>query len=125
MNFPTDLKYTKTHEWVKIEGPNATIGITDYAQDYLGEVVFVELPLEGDSLTAGESIGSVESIKAVSDIDSPVTGTAIAVNEKLADEPGLVNSDPYGAWMVKVENFTDTVELMDATQYEAFCKEEK
>lgn len=125
MNCPTELKYTKTHEWVKIEGTTATIGITDYAQDYLGEIVFVELPLEGDGLTAGESIGTVESIKAVSDIDSPVTGTVAEVNEKLADEPGLVNSDPYEAWMVKVENFTDTVELMNATEYQAFCEEEK
>ena len=91
----------------------------------MGEIVFVELPLEGDGLTAGESIGTVESIKAVSDIDSPVTGTVTEVNEKLADEPGLVNSDPYEAWMVKVENFTDTVELMNATEYQAFCEEEK
>ncbi|MDO4740130.1 MAG: glycine cleavage system protein GcvH [Eubacteriales bacterium] len=124
MKFPSELKYTKTHEWIKIEDGVALIGITDYAQDALGDVVFINLPGEGDDVTAGESFGDLESVKAVSELISPVSGAICAVNEELADAPENVNSDPYGAWIIKVENVSDTEELMDAAEYEAFCAKE-
>ena len=124
MNYPVDLKYTKDHEWMKMEGDIAVIGISDFAQDALGDVVFINLPEVGDTVTAGESFGDVESVKAVSDVNSPVTGVIVAVNEELADSPENLNSDPYGSWIIKVENITATEELMDAAAYEAFCAEE-
>ena len=124
MNFPAELKYTKDHEWMKMEGDIAVIGISDFAQDALGDVVFINLPEVGDTVTAGESFGDVESVKAVSDVNSPVTGVVVAVNEDLADSPENLNSDPYGSWIIKVENITETEELMDAAAYEAFCAEE-
>ena len=124
MNFPAELKYTKDHEWMKMEGDIALIGISDFAQDALGDVVFINLPEVGDTVTAGESFGDVESVKAVSDVNSPVTGVIVAVNEDLADSPENLNSDPYGSWIIKVENITATEELMDAAAYEAFCAEE-
>ena len=124
MNFPAELKYTKDHEWMKMEGDIAVIGISDFAQDALGDVVFINLPEVGDTVTAGESFGDVESVKAVSDVNSPVTGVIVAVNEDLADSPENLNSDPYGSWIIKVENITETVELLDAAAYEAFCAEE-
>ena len=124
MNYPVELKYTKDHEWMKMEGDIAVIGISDFAQDALGDVVFINLPEVGDTVTAGESFGDVESVKAVSDVNSPVTGVIVAVNEELADSPENLNSDPYGSWIIKVENITDTEELMDAAAYEAFCTEE-
>ena len=124
MNFPAELKYSKDHEWVKFEGDTAIIGISDFAQDALGDVVFVNLPAEGDAATAGEAFGDVESVKAVSDLVSPVSGTIVAVNEELADAPETLNSDPYGAWIIKVEGVTDQEELLDAAAYEAFCAEE-
>ena len=124
MNFPAELKYSKDHEWVKFEGDVAIIGISDFAQDALGDVVFVNLPGEGDEATAGEAFGDVESVKAVSDLVSPVSGTIIAVNEELADAPEMLNSDPYGAWIIKVEGVTAQEELLDAAAYEAFCAEE-
>lgn len=124
MNFPAELKYTKDHEWMKMEGDIAVIGISDFAQDALGDVVFINLPEVGDTVTAGESFGDVESVKAVSDVNSPVTGVIVAVNEDLADSPENLNSDPYGSWIIKVENITATEELMDAAAYEAFCAEE-
>ena len=124
MNFPAELKYSKSHEWVKMDGDVAVIGISDFAQDALGDVVFINLPAEGDSVTAGENFGDVESVKAVSDLVSPVTGTVCAVNEELLDSPELVNSDPYGAWLIKVENVEGSEELLDAAAYEAFCTEE-
>ena len=124
MNFPAELKYSKDHEWVKFEGDVAIIGISDFAQDALGDVVFVNLPGEGDEVTAGEAFGDVESVKAVSDLVSPVSGTIIAVNEELADSPEMLNSDPYGAWIIKVEGVTAQEELLDAAAYEAFCAEE-
>ena len=124
MNFPADLKYSKDHEWVKFEGDTAIIGISDFAQDALGDVVFVNLPGEGDEATAGEAFGDVESVKAVSDLVSPVSGTIVAVNEELADAPEMLNSDPYGAWIIKVEGVTATEELLDAAAYEAFCQQE-
>ena len=124
MNFPAELKYSKDHEWVKFEGDIAIIGISDFAQDALGDVVFVNLPGEGDEATAGEAFGDVESVKAVSDLVSPVSGTIVAVNEELADAPETLNADPYGAWIIKVEGVTATEELLDAAAYEAFCAEE-
>ena len=124
MLFPAELKYTKSHEWVKMEDGVAVIGISDFAQDALGDVVFVNLPGEGDDTTAGEAFGDVESVKAVSDLVCPVSGTVCAVNEELLDSPELLNSDPYGAWLIKVENVEGSEELLDAAAYEAFCTEE-
>ncbi len=124
MNIPAELKYTKSHEWVRMEDGVAVIGITDYAQDALGDVVFVNLPQQGDDAAAGEAFGDVESVKAVSDLVSPVSGTVCAVNEELVDAPELLNSDPYGAWIIKVENVADTEELLDAEAYAAHCEAE-
>ena len=124
MNYPVDLKYTKDHEWMKMEGDIAVIGISDFAQDALGDIVFINLPEVGDTVTAGESFGDVESVKAVSDVNSPVTGVVVAVNEDLADSPEALNEDPYSAWIIKVEQITETEELLDAAAYEAFCAEE-
>ncbi len=124
MNYPTDLKYSKSHEWVKIENGVAIIGISDFAQDALGDVVFVNLPEVGEETTAGESFGDVESVKAVSDLICPVTGTICEVNTELEDSPELLNEDCYGTWIIKVENVTEEEELLDAAAYEAHCAEE-
>ena len=124
MNYPIDLKYTKSHEWIRYADGVAVVGISDFAQDALGDVVFVNLPQVGDEVTAGESFGDVESVKAVSDLISPVSGTVLEVNEELDDSPENLNSDPYGAWIIKVENVTDEEELLDSAAYEAFCAEE-
>ena len=123
MNYPNDLKYSKSHEWVKTEDALTLVGISDFAQDALGDVVFINLPGEGDQVTAGEAFGDVESVKAVSDLVSPVTGVVAAINEELLDAPEMLNSDPYGAWIMKVENVTESEELLDASDYEAFCAE--
>ena len=121
MEFPKDLKYTKDHEWVKIEGNTATIGITDFAQSELGDIVFVEVETEGDELDAGEIFGTIEAVKTVSDLFMPVTGKVVKFNENLESNPELINDDPYGeGWMIKVE-FAEgaaTEELMDAEAYE-------
>lgn len=124
MNYPVDLKYSKSHEWVKYEDGIAVIGISDYAQDALGDVVFVNLPAVGDEVVAGESFGDVESVKAVSDLISPVSGVVCEINEDLDDSPENLNEDPYGAWIIKVENVTEEEELLDAADYEAHCAEE-
>ena len=124
MNFPAELKYTKDHEWMKMEGDIAVIGSSEFAQDAVGDVVLIHLPEVGDEVTAGESFGDVESVKAVSDVNSPVTGVIVEVNEELADSPENLNSDPYGSWIIKVEKITATEELLDAAAYEAFCAEE-
>ena len=124
MNYPVDLKYSKSHEWVKYEDGIAIVGISDFAQDALGDVVFVNLPQVGDEVTAGESFGDVESVKAVSDLISPVSGVVCAVNEELDDSPENLNEDPYGARIIKVENITDEEELLDSAAYEAHCAEE-
>ena len=124
MLFPAEIKYSKDHEWMKEEDGVVVIGISDFAQDALGDVVFVNLPGEGDEVTAGEAFGDVESFKAVSDLVSPVSGTVCAVNEDLLDEPEQLNKAPYDAWLIKVENVSDTEELLDAAAYEAFCAEE-
>ena len=124
MLFPAELKYTKSHEWVKMEDGVAVIGISDFAQDALGDVVFVNLPGEGDDTTAGEAFGDVESVKAVSDLVCPVSGVVCAINEELDDAPENLNKAPYEAWLIKVENIGDTEELLDAAAYEAFCAQE-
>lgn len=126
MNIPKELKYTKSHEWLK-EEENGTvlIGITDYAQSQLGDLVFVNLPEEGDEVTAGEAFGDVESVKAVSDINSPVSGTVSQVNEDLLDVPQSINEDPYEAWFIRVSQVTDMEEVLDAEAYEAWVKEEQ
>ncbi len=124
MNYPTELQYSKSHEWLKNEDGIAVIGISDFAQDALGDVVFVNLPQVGDEVTAGEVFGDVESVKAVSDLISPVSGVVCEVNEELEDSPELLNEDPYGAWIIKVENVSDTEDMLDAAAYEAHCAEE-
>ena len=127
MAYPNDRKYTKEHEWLKIEGNTGVIGITDYAQSSLGDIVFVEMPKVGATLAAGKSLGTVESVKAVSDIYSPVSGTVTAVNPELATAPEKVNSDAHGAWMVKVtlSNPGEANGLLSAADYEKFVAEEK
>lgn len=118
---PEELLYSESHEWLKVlDDGTALIGITDYAQDELGDIVFVNLPMEGDSVTAGEAFGDVESVKAVSDVLCPVDGTVVAVNEELLDAPQLINENPYDAWFIKVENFSGDDQLMSAAEYEAF-----
>ncbi len=125
MNFPKELKYSRTHEWVRLlEDGTAYIGITDYAQDQLGDLVFVNLPSAGDELQAGESFADVESVKAVSDVNAPVSGTVKEVNEALADAPEKMNEAPYDAWFVLAEGTTDTDALMTAAEHEAFIAEE-
>ena len=124
MLFPAEMKYSKDHEWMKEEDGVVVVGISDFAQDALGDVVFVNLPGEGDEVIAGEAFGDVESVKAVSDLVSPVTGTVCAVNEALLDEPEQLNKAPYDAWLIKVENVTDTSDMLDAAAYEAFCAQE-
>ena len=124
-NIPAELKYSASHEWVKEENGVFVIGLTDYAQSALGDIVFINLPEEGDEVTAGESFADVESVKAVSDVFSPVTGTVCAVNEELLDDPAQVNEDPYGAWLVKVENVTATEDLLDAEGYAAVVEAEE
>lgn len=124
MNFPKELKYTKDDEWIKmLDDTTALIGISDYAQDQLNDIVFVTLPAVGDEVTADTPFGDVESVKAVSDLMCPVTGVVAEVNEELDGAPELLNSDPYGNWIIKVENITGFAELMDADAYEAKTKE--
>ena len=124
MNFPEELKYSKTHEWVRFEDETtAVIGITDYAQDQLGDLVFVNLPEEGDEVTAGETFADVESVKAVSDVMSPVSGVVDAVNEELAYEPQRMNQEPYEAWFIRVRDVSESEDLMTAEEYRAFTEE--
>lgn len=124
MNYPVELRYSKSHEWVKTEDGVAVVGISDFAQDALGDVVFVNLPQVGDIVVAGETFGDVESVKAVSDLISPVSGVVCEVNTDLEDSPENLNEDPYDAWIIKVENVTDEEDLLDAEAYEAHCAEE-
>ncbi len=126
MNTPNNLKYSKTHEWVEIlEDNTAKIGLTDFAQNRLGKVVFVNLPMAGDDLTAGNSFGDVESVKAVSDIIAPVSGAVEEVNGELLDAPELINDDPYAAWLVRVSGVSFDEDLLDAAKYKAFCAREE
>ncbi|MBR2576324.1 MAG: glycine cleavage system protein GcvH [Firmicutes bacterium] len=122
---PKELKYTKTHEWVRYEGDAAFVGISDYAQHALGDLVFVNLPEPGDEVEAGEPFGDVESVKAVSDLFSPVSGEVLEINEELLDAPQLINEQPYEAWFIKVGGITGEEEMMDAERYDAFCEEEE
>ena len=125
MNIPNELQYTRSHEWLLTVDGVATVGLTDFAQDALGDIVFVNLPQPGDEVNAGEAFGDVESVKAVSDVISPVSGVVLEVNEELMDNPALVNEDPYGAWLIKVEQITGEEELLDAGAYEAHCAAEE
>lgn len=125
MNIPTNLKYSNDHEWVKVEGNIATIGISDFAQSQLGDIVFVDIQTEGESLDAGEVFGAIEAVKTVADAVMPVSGKVIEVNTELEGAPESVNTDPYGAgWMIKVEmsNPAEVNALMDAAAYEGICK---
>jgi len=121
MAYPTDLKYTKDHEWVRISGDTAEIGITDYAQQQLGDVVYVDLPAEGTAITAGQSFGSIESVKAVSELFAPMSGQVAEVNAGLKDHPETVNSRPHETWMVRVKlaDPSAAASLLDSAQYEA------
>jgi len=126
MPYPADFKYTKEHEWIKADGGSATIGITSYAQESLGDIVFVDLPKPGSELTAGKTFGSVESVKAVSDLYAPASGTVTEVNGDLATSPENINKDAHGAWMLKM-SLKDPGELnalLSAADYEAFVAEE-
>jgi glycine cleavage system H protein len=121
---PADLRYAKTHEWVRQEGEEVVIGITDYAQHALGDVVYIELPAVGSTITAGESFGIVESVKASSDLYAPVSGEVVAVNTALESDQAPINSDPYGGgWMLRVRPSGESVELLDAEEYAAFVAE--
>jgi glycine cleavage system H protein len=126
MAYPANLRYTREHEWIAVEGNIGTIGITDYAQNSLGDIVYVDAPKVGDSVTANQTFGSVESVKAVSDLFSPVSGTVTEVNEALKTEPDKINSAPHDTFIIKVElsNTTELESLLDAAAYEAFISEE-
>ncbi len=124
-NIPAELKYTASHEWIKNEDGVVVIGLTDFAQSSLGDIVFIDLPQEGDAVTMGDSFADVESVKAVSGVFSPVSGTVTAVNSALIDNPALLNENPYDAWLIKVSDVSETGELLDAAAYEAVCKSEE
>ena len=122
MNFPTNVKYTKEHEWIRLEGDVAYVGITDYAQEQLGDIVFVDIPTEGETLAADEVFGTIEVVKTISDLFLPVTGEILEQNEALADQPELVNQDPYGeGWLIKIKPAADADfdSLLDAAAYKA------
>src|SRR5437764_14693385 len=126
MSYPPDFKYTKQHEWIKADGDSATVGITNYAQDSLGDIVFVELPKVGAELSAGKTFGSVESVKAVSDLYAPASGTVTEINGELATAPEKINKDAHGSWMIKItlKNPSELNSLLSATDYEKFVAEE-
>jgi glycine cleavage system H protein len=125
MSVPNDLSYTRSHEWARVEGDLVVVGITHYAQDQLGEVVYVELPEVGLGANAGEELGTLESVKAVAEFLSPVAGEVVEVNERLAEEPNLVNEDPYGdGWLVKISGALEDDELLDAKAYKELLAEE-
>lgn len=125
MNFPENLKYAKSHEWALLDGETAKVGISDYAQDALGDIVFVNLPEVGDTVDAGEPFADVESVKAVSDIYSPVTGEVVAVNTELLDAPEAINGAPYDSWFIEVGGVRDTSDLMDAAAYAQHVESEE
>ena len=123
MSFPKELRYSKSHEWVKEDGDSVVIGLTDFAQKELGDIVYINGPLVGDAVTAGASFADIESVKAVSEIISPVTGTVSEVNEELVDAPEKINEAPYEAWIVRVNEIGDREELLTAEEYEQLTKE--
>lgn len=123
MSYPKDLRYTRTHEWIKKEGDALLIGLTDYAQKELGDIVFINLPVVGDEVTAGSSFADVESVKAVSEVISPVSGRVAEANEALADAPETINEKPYEAWIIRVSDVTEEESLLSAEEYEEFLKE--
>lgn len=125
MELREELLYSKSHEWVKEEGDVAVIGLTDYAQSELGDLVFVNLPEEGDEIFVGEAFSDVESVKAVSDVYAPVSGTVCEINEELMDAPEKINEAPYEAWFVKVKDITEKEELLSAEEYKAFVESEQ
>lgn len=126
MELKNDALYMKSHEWVVVDGDTATVGISDFAQSELGDLVFVNLPEPGDEVTAGDTFADVESVKAVSDIYSPVSGVIAEINEELLDAPELINENANDAWFIKVDNITDKAEeLMSPEEYEAYCAEEE
>ena len=120
-----ELTYSKSHAWVALDGDSAVVGLTDYAQSELGDLVFVNLPEVGDTVEAGEVFGDVESVKAVSDVYSPVTGEVTEINEELLDSPELINDDAYEAWFIKVKDVSATEELLTAEEYKAFVESEQ
>ena len=120
MNVMQGLLYSKTHEWAKVDGDRVKVGLSDFAKHEMGDIVFVNLPEEGDEVTAGEAFTDIESVKAVSDVYAPVSGRIVAVNEELADDPSLINSDCYEAWIVELEDVEGLEDLMDAAAYETF-----
>ncbi|MHB1021545.1 MAG: glycine cleavage system protein GcvH [Acidobacteriaceae bacterium] len=126
MAYPSEFRYTKEHEWIQLDGTTGTIGITDYAQDTLGDIVFVDLPKVGDTLEAGKVFGSVESVKAVSDLYAPASGTVTEINESLVSEPEKINTDAHGTWMLKISlsNPAEVDALLAAPDYEDFVSEE-
>jgi len=125
LSIPQELQYTRSHEWIRTEGDTVTLGITDHAQDELGDIVFIELPEQGATLEAGDSFGTVESVKAVSDLYTPVGGEVVGVNEALNDQPEKINEDPYGeGWIVKL-SVSDEGDLLSASDYEQFLEEEE
>ncbi len=125
MSVPGDLQYTKSHEWVRVEGDVATVGITDHAQDELGDVVFVEMPEQGATLAAGDAFGAVESVKAVSDLYAPVGGEVVEVNGTLEDSPEKINEDPYGeGWILKLRTTSGEADLLSPADYEKLLEEE-
>ncbi len=117
MDIPKDLRYTKTHEWVRLEGDTALIGLTDHAQSELGDIVFISMPEPGDAVTAGEAFADVESVKAVSDVVSPVSGIVCEINEELKDAPERINGQPYQAWIIRVRDFLEEGELLSPEEY--------
>ena len=123
MSVPNDLRYTRTHEWVKMEGDSLLIGLTDFAQKELGDIVFINVPFVGDAVAAGVSFADVESVKAVSEVISPVSGKVAEVNEALVDAPETINERPYEAWIIRVDEVTGTEELLSAQEYEDLVKE--
>ena len=125
MSVPNELLYNRSHEWIRVEGETVVIGITHYAQDQLGEVVYVELPEVGTGVSASEELGTLESVKAVSEFLAPVAGEVLEVNERLEDEPNLVNEDPYGdGWLVKISGTTEGEDLLDAEGYQELLEQE-
>jgi len=125
MSLPAELLYGRSHEWIRVEGDAVVIGITNYAQDQLGEVVYVELPEVGTGVATGEELGTLESVKAVSEFLAPIGGEVIGVNERLEDEPNLVNEDPYGdGWLVKISGSVEREDLLDAEAYQQFLEQE-